>query len=73
MALVVAATAPALPGAGFAAVQREAPFRGGRFRSGVGSGDPHHRGAMIWTRLHAAEGPGTLGWEIADDPSSPAR
>jgi alkaline phosphatase D len=67
-AAAAAASVPAWPGAGFAAVQRERPFRQGRFRSGVGSGDPTQHGALLWTRLHSVDGPGTLGWEIAAGP-----
>jgi alkaline phosphatase D len=65
-AAAAAAAAAALPDSG-AAGRRAAPYRGGRFGSGIASGDPGRRSISIWTRVHGVERPGRVRWEIARD------
>jgi alkaline phosphatase D len=71
------ALAAAMAAAGSAALGAEAsgapargfpPYRGGRFASGVASGDPGTRSISLWTRLHDVSRPGTLRFEVARDP-----
>lgn len=65
-ALAVAAGAVA---AASAEARGRAPvYRGGRFASGVASGDPSTRAISIWTRVDDVGGAGRVRYEIARDP-----
>ena len=49
------------------AVGATRPLRGGRFSSGVMSGDPTPRGITLWTHVAGVEGRGGVILEVARD------
>jgi alkaline phosphatase D len=53
--------------AGLTSARKAPAFRGGRFASGLMSGDPSPRGITLWTTLDGVGGSGSVELEVAKD------